>query len=40
MTSVAVLTGALVMRFIELPWLDPALSLAIVVYIVFNCVYL
>ncbi len=36
LTSVAVLSSALVMRFIELPWLDPALSLAIVVYIVSN----
>ncbi len=36
LTSVAVLVGALVMRFFELPWLDPALSLAIVVYIVWN----
>ncbi len=37
MTSVAVLVGALLMRFVKLPWLDPALSLAIVAYIVFNC---
>jgi len=37
LTSVAVLMGALVMGFIELPWLDPALSLGIVIYILFNC---
>lgn len=36
LTSVAVLAGALVMRVADLPWLDPALSLAIVVYIVWN----
>ncbi len=37
LTSVAVLAGALMMRFIELPWLDPVLSLGIVIYILFNC---
>jgi len=37
LTSVAVLIGALVMGFIELPWLDPVLSLGIVIYILFNC---
>lgn len=36
LTSVAVLAGALVMRVADLPWLDPALSLVIVVYIVWN----
>ncbi len=33
MTSVAVLVGAVVMRFVDAPWIDPALSLAIVAYI-------
>jgi cation diffusion facilitator family transporter len=37
LTSVAVLIGALIMGFIELPWLDPVLSLGIVIYILFNC---
>ncbi len=36
MTSVAVLAGALVMGVAPLPWLDPVLSLAIVVYILWN----
>ena len=36
MTSAAVLVGALVMGIADLPWLDPVLSLAIVVYIVWN----
>jgi cation diffusion facilitator family transporter len=40
LTSVAVLVGALVMQVADLPWLDPALSLAIVVYIVWNSVVL
>ena len=40
LTSVAVLIGALVMGFIALPWLDPALSLGIVAYILFNCLTL
>lgn len=40
MTSVAVLIGAIVMRFFSLPWIDPVLSLVIVIYIVFNCVSL
>ncbi|GAB6057964.1 cation diffusion facilitator family transporter [Desulfonatronum parangueonense] len=40
LTSVAVLVSALVMRFTDMPWLDPALSLLIVAYILFNCVYL
>ncbi len=33
MTSAAVLVGAVVMRFVDAPWIDPALSLAIVAYI-------
>lgn len=37
LTSVAVLIGALIMSVIELPWLDPVLSLGIVIYILFNC---
>ena len=40
LTSVAVLVGALVMRVADLPWLDPVLSLAIVIYIVWNGVLL
>ncbi|MFZ5565157.1 MAG: cation diffusion facilitator family transporter [Thermodesulfobacteriota bacterium] len=40
LTSAAVLAGALVMRVADLPWLDPALSLAIVVYIAWNAVLL
>ncbi|SDB32942.1 cobalt-zinc-cadmium efflux system protein [Desulfonatronum thiosulfatophilum] len=40
LTSVAVLVSALVIRFTDMPWLDPALSLVIVAYILFNCVYL
>jgi len=40
LTSVAVLAGALVMRVAELPWLDPVLSLAIVVYILWNALAL
>jgi cation diffusion facilitator family transporter len=40
LTSVAVLAGALVMRIADLPWLDPVLSLAIVIYIVWNGVVL
>lgn len=37
LTSVAVLIGALIMRVATVSWLDPALSLAIVVYILVNC---
>lgn len=40
LTSVAVLLSAVVMRFADMPWLDPALSLLIVVYILVNCVLL
>jgi cobalt-zinc-cadmium efflux system protein len=40
LTSVAVLISAVMMRFLEIPWLDPALSLLIVAYIVLNCIYL
>ena len=40
LTSVAVLFGALIMRVVDLPWVDPVLSLAIVVYIVWNGVML
>jgi cation diffusion facilitator family transporter len=36
LTSVAVLAGALIMQVAALPWLDPALSLVIVAYIVWN----
>ena len=36
-TSFTVLIGALFMRFMEIPWVDPVLSLSIVVYILFNC---
>jgi cobalt-zinc-cadmium efflux system protein len=36
LTSVAVLVGALVIRVASLPWLDPALSLVIVAYILWN----
>ena len=38
LTSVAVLIGALIMHFAELPWLDPALSIGIVVYILLSCI--
>ena len=40
LTSAAVLTGALVMRVADMPWLDPVLSLAIVAYIAWNAVLL
>jgi cation diffusion facilitator family transporter len=40
LTSAAVLAGALVMWVIDLPWLDPALCLVIVVYIVGNALVL
>ncbi|MDP8208891.1 MAG: cation diffusion facilitator family transporter [Candidatus Electryonea clarkiae] len=40
LTSVAVLTGALIMRFFEFPWIDPVLSLVIVAYISYNSVLL
>jgi cobalt-zinc-cadmium efflux system protein len=36
LTSVAVLVGALAMHFMNIPWLDPVLSLAIVAYILLN----
>ncbi|MEJ2037942.1 MAG: cation diffusion facilitator family transporter [Desulfosarcinaceae bacterium] len=40
LTSVAVLVGALAMQFMNIPWLDPVLSLAIVAYIILNCFWL